>query len=454
MKRVFVFILLFLFTSVFVIWLPAQEAQAALPAVLAAANPEVLALVGALLVGAGMYFATDQGAQAEVWKAWETFSDATRNAIVGAASAAASTGKYSLTVTQEMYNELKDFLTAKYVGFLTWYSSKGEISFDYYTQSGKTLSVPANIAWFTGTFYLSKMSGTMSLNLSNGQTLSIGSRTVLEGGVYNTYFAVSLAGSVLWQMLLGTGTLSGFHTREIAVDFVSGKVYVDGNSVCAIPPGLTVNQWVVGYTSGSFDVVTGQSGTIAEGADVVFPQAEAPSVPVGSDVLIPRVQSLSDVVGKTAADLGVEVVAPSTTDSLLSDVVSGIRSLADTITAGLSDVVSAVRALPVAIGSALLDVAVGDTSMVLDRFDSLRLDFVEFTTKFPFSLPWDLKRALESLQASPSEMRFQVYLPLIGNFDLIPSFIFEFAEPVRKVFLVMFDIGMIFALRRLLGGAV
>ncbi len=79
-----------------------------------------------------------------------------------------------------------------------------------------------------------------------------------------------------------------------------------------------------------------------------------------------------------------------------------------------------------------------------------------FTTKFPFSLPWDLKRGIESLERGQWDRKFQI--AACGNYwpekEIDISMFDPIAGIARVVFLLVFDFALIFATRRLMGGDV
>jgi len=97
----------------------------------------------------------------------------------------------------------------------------------------------------------------------------------------------------------------------------------------------------------------------------------------------------------------------------------------------------------------------------------LTVDGTLLTNKFPFSLPWDLQRAITALNTSPSfpPLTLQFINPVhmfFPSFDSnvsypltidVTTFTNVLAPIVRSGFLLLFMIGLIFATRKLLGGA-
>lgn len=91
------------------------------------------------------------------------------------------------------------------------------------------------------------------------------------------------------------------------------------------------------------------------------------------------------------------------------------------------------------------------------NWDPLKLPILGLTMKFPFSLPWDLMRGLESLQSDSEWDR--KFIIVVGD-DLWPemeidlSMFDNIAQIVKVILLILFDFGLIFSTRRLMGGDV
>jgi len=93
------------------------------------------------------------------------------------------------------------------------------------------------------------------------------------------------------------------------------------------------------------------------------------------------------------------------------------------------------------------------------RWDKLK-DIPNFmTTRFPFSLPWDIARFLDAVfpDVTPiSELVFE--FPDIGNYDTsfeirIPEYFEPWMDFARAAFIYGFDISLVYAIYRLFGGA-
>ena len=89
-------------------------------------------------------------------------------------------------------------------------------------------------------------------------------------------------------------------------------------------------------------------------------------------------------------------------------------------------------------------------------WEPLRRGLYELTEKFPFCLPWDLMRGIETLEASQWDRKIRIN---VGD-GIWPEIVIDLtmfdgiARITRVVLLVVFDLGLIFATRRLMGGDV
>jgi hypothetical protein len=89
-------------------------------------------------------------------------------------------------------------------------------------------------------------------------------------------------------------------------------------------------------------------------------------------------------------------------------------------------------------------------------WEPLRRGLYELTEKFPFCLPWDLMRGIQSLESNQWDRKIEIDVgDGIWPEMIIDLTIFdEIARIARVVFLIVFDLGLIFATRRLMGGDV
>lgn len=90
-------------------------------------------------------------------------------------------------------------------------------------------------------------------------------------------------------------------------------------------------------------------------------------------------------------------------------------------------------------------------------WDKLKMAGGFFTNKFPFSVPWDVGRALDAVFGglSPTDdvPSYNLKIKDWSTELTIPEFFKPWFTVIRVMLLVMFDIGLIWAIRKMLGGA-
>jgi hypothetical protein len=89
-------------------------------------------------------------------------------------------------------------------------------------------------------------------------------------------------------------------------------------------------------------------------------------------------------------------------------------------------------------------------------WEPLRRGLFELTEKFPFCLPWDLMRGIQSLEASQWDRKIRIE---VGD-GIWPAMVIDLtmfdgiASITRVILLIVFDLGLIFGTRKLMGGDV
>jgi len=75
------------------------------------------------------------------------------------------------------------------------------------------------------------------------------------------------------------------------------------------------------------------------------------------------------------------------------------------------------------------------------------------TYKFPFSLPWDVKRLIENMNVEPKLNDIEVQLYNVSQTVSFPDFVEEYSVWVRKILFMMFVVSILYKTPELLGGA-
>lgn len=91
------------------------------------------------------------------------------------------------------------------------------------------------------------------------------------------------------------------------------------------------------------------------------------------------------------------------------------------------------------------------------NWEPLKINAMKITNKFPFSLPWDIKKSFESLADDGQIPKFKIDLTdtvLNVEYEIDLTMWDNIAKVFRGFILVGFDIGLILLTRRLMGGGV
>lgn len=235
----------------------------------------------------------------------------------------------------------------------------------------------------------------------------------------------------------------------------------DATGSIAVPfPGITLNP------DGTKTVTNGDIPIINTGNPTKAPTIEVEAVPpitgggeytgiLGSikGFLSDIWQSIKDILNYLK-----DILAKiwQTIKDLLASFVDGIAS----VLAALG-IITAWKAIVEAIAAGVAAVAeffgqglMGDTAKI--KWDKLKLSASGFTYAFPFSLPWDVGRAFDAVfgnfdASNPPEWQLKIHKE---TFTIkIPDMLLGWFPFTRAALLIMFDIGLIYSVRKLLGGA-
>lgn len=164
--------------------------------------------------------------------------------------------------------------------------------------------------------------------------------------------------------------------------------------------------------------------------------------------------AISNLLNKTGQDILEETPThtipldqPIGTDGTSTDSTI-LKRLTGIVAATLASILAAVEAIPEAFSE--------PETINQINLEPLELAGSAFTTRFPFSLPWDLKRQFDGFNVSEWDREFDLDLSAMpgGTITTIDFTTFDnVADAARKFELIMFDIGLILLTRRLLGGA-
>lgn len=431
MKKLITTITLIFYIAFFMVLVPIQT-YAVLPAVaLSVAEAGALETVATALVATGLTFAVKEAAQNAAEWVWNKISPTTKENIAHSIDNAVDE---IVTLPDTVWTEVKELVQSEcvpgestYIAEPIWgdgvedgiYIKDAEamkgISYLVEGNLDQVFAEPVDIysTWISWTF-------------TNGTCFEY--RWEREGDKLKVY-----------ERKLNAK--SGFVYRDWSVReryYVTGDVHFSIHCVpdveycfvdAVFPDGDT---WNNDYSQMRFDkTVNIQHGEVFSyaGADVLSNPTWDFDKEGKRMVTIPPV--IDDIIGKTYTDV---IAEGSTCDdgTVIGDTPGDIPSTGD-----LDEII--------------------DINTELD-FSPLQIAGEEFTNKFPFSLPWDLKRSIESLSTKNNfnpifDIAFTA--PLIGDvsFSIDLSTFNDLVEKIRVFELITFDIALIFATRKLLGGA-
>lgn len=470
MRKIIAIVMIFIYTFVMVWEVPQRNAEAN-PAVLAAAFTPAGA---AMLVAGGLTFATVEGAEraAKWWysQAGQDARDAFMNDVNNAVNGV-------ITLSDTAWISIKSFCQSNFVigsntvtaQIATDVNEEGYIPDIYYANDAGFPSV-----WTFTQFYM------------NGQLYTVAYANKMVSLYRGSYGAYHL-----------------FSPPQNADGFRVGYLY---GSLCfqwRRADGTYKGEWVLGYTfPQTSPAITYPASLSYTGQEVLTNQSwEAKNTYGDRKIAIPA--STSDLISKTYTDViynpvptvpdaPINVRTGSVTDKSISldwDLVPGADSykvyvtgilysvLAGTMTGLVIEGLQPSKTYTIGV-EALNSVGVsertnvqvttsaaGETPITGDfaangiDLTPLRVAGQLFTTKFPFSLPWDLLHSFTQLNGGNFNTKLEINVPdtniLKGMRFSVDFAQFESIVSVVKVIeLLCFDIGLILLTRKLLGGGV
>lgn len=134
-------------------------------------------------------------------------------------------------------------------------------------------------------------------------------------------------------------------------------------------------------------------------------------------------------------------------------VLAALTAIKDFLTSTLQGLITGINTAVTSIAEFFSQGLLGNLDF---KWSKLKAIYIGFTTAFPFSLPWDVGRAFDSIfgnfsDTSAPEWKMTVY----GQSWTIkiPNMLLGWFPITRMMLLIMFDIGLVYSVRKLLGGA-
>ena len=161
----------------------------------------------------------------------------------------------------------------------------------------------------------------------------------------------------------------------------------------------------------------------------------------GHSITVPQdiVGDISQAVGADATDVPIDITLP------LTDITGELG----TQTGWLAAIWQQVKNIAGSLSTSITNFF--DLSRPIN-LDPLDMSGQTFTNKFPFSLPWDLYNSFSSLETSGVAPDWEIEF-MGAEIDFSLDLVDDYIPTIKLIELVLFDIGLILATRRLLGGA-
>lgn len=425
--------------------------------------------IATALVGAGIVITTPAGLEAVVQDFWSRASQAAQHNIINAVAIGAS----SLVLGSALWRDATMYRNSIYSGEFTNISYTAPGIGDWYAMSAGEMYYIAD-ALFEGEIYLTNIKDRHitfymadSLNSAasqwriNFQTVGV----LVSGKVHYVHqIRQNMSGSyvVAWQSEHGMAG-EKWVLNDILIKGENNvmKFYKSGVLILELP--MTGSKG--SYFDGRINNGTGESASVALGTiGGVVSLPVAGNLGVDTKSLNPNYNLDQKKVG--VPPLPIDNILNKDTDDLsvstpsAGEIGSQLDAIPDATEVGLlSGIWSAIQGLNTAIASiaaVLTTGLVGDLTSV--NYSKMNNVWIGLTTKFPFSLPWDLKNSVNvfSSGAALGPWTLSVNNPLGGviSFDVVlPQGFMAYFEYMRWALLIIFDIGLIMSTRRLLGGA-
>jgi len=454
-KKVLIYFIIIFFAVFTSLVYPVQEVQAILPVIL---GEYTLAVVAGLATAAGITLATDDAVKGFALSIWERASDTLKNAILTSVGG-------TVFVTAAIWQELKELIASTVDGEVSGEILTNQVSVDlvdgqtqtiYYDNEGSVQVIADAFSYGSSPGLVSlrivPLSGstywTVSLTPVTSSSSATAKRLKFEvkyvtNTLYTTYTPDGEMSASFFVTAASEGLTVHYNGQQVYQDLEASTKLEKLNLGCSIGSTAVLQGEVLSSSSFSTTLVQGENW------DKVSEYYDNPAWDLtNKEITVPI--TVTGVTAKTPADViqGTTSVAPPDVD-----VVNETGWLAN-IYSKLSSLVSGITALPSAIVGAISDNIVGDMNIDISP---LRNVFTGVTTKFPFSLPWDLQNAVNLFAGSgenigPWAIAFPTPYGDVTFDVVIPQSFLDYLVYIRWALLIMFDVGLIYATGRLLGG--
>lgn len=244
----------------------------------------------------------------------------------------------------------------------------------------------------------------------------------------------------------------------------------EGLSVCYDVINNSTNQSISGQFQKAFELPGLANLPVIEPPEVIdFPESK--SIPIGLALPLEKLQNITGYVGQNVESF-ISDVADMPLENFIEDLQTVPKSYVDSIpqpvvTLDENEIITDIAIPEISQGeidsieqTSLLSSILATVNSIKDLFaptDVEELNFdpiknIAITTKFPFSLPWDLKNSINLLIA-PSEAPNWDFPILSENINIDMSEFESLALIARSFLSIIFVISLIILTRQFVGGA-
>lgn len=410
-----------------------------------------LAAVAALAVGTSTYALANSSAGTYLaqWggqvsqDAWNWARTQSASVAGWFTSAPTTYGNTAITLTSDMANAVQAWWDSELqkLGIGSATSSPPTLlnGPNTYTYNGSTYTLSTN----TGTLYAPTFDSLVQSNITGGNGVY-----VLETRYHPNGFDYCDSLGSNYPFSVGWGSSGGLYVFPTAVnqEFWYAKPVMNGTQVVVSDTVHTTNNsnpWALegtsNFTVNPYTGFVGQTHT-----DVAFPQNFQP----GQTVTVPPIP----LTQNNDYALPTPVPIPNTSDvGLTADGNTAVDAKTGTVTT-VAD--TAAEGTLTSIYDALVNFF--DLTKPIN-WEPVKMVSADFSKVFPFSLPWDIKNAVATLGSDASPPSWTVHLKFLNTeYDENIGFPAEwqaYVPAVHGLILVLFGVGLVYATRKLLGGA-
>lgn len=441
-----------------------KEAEAAVPAILF--HPAVVTIAVPLLAY-GITYLTVEALVALSNGAWQDwFSGETKDAI----NEAQETGR--LEITEQVDNDFRN-LAQNFTDRQVKYLTEGELQ--HFDIDREVIEFDSDVLYGNARVFVNPgyYFTSATIYLSHNLLYKIKPELDVVDGELKYAWQLYESDSGVDTLLYETEyiyTIDEMPAQELNV-FIdeNGNIEVDalGFKYSRVKPGVTFSSIEIVDQSSGFVQFNGVTATdLIKGVNYDIDDSYKNTSLVGKAIPIDTSMTYDQVMAKTPEEVHESAEEIGTETGLLTtlqNIWNAVREMPRTIAENIASAFEWARSLLQSIGDAVASISTALTTGLIGDLNidtSVMRDIGStFTNKFPFSLPWDLVRAVDIFDGSSGSLGPWVVSfpdPFGNNIQFtisIPEGMASYFRYIRWALLIVFDIALIYSTRRLLGGA-